>query len=107
MVKEHAVKTCAACGRGFSWRKRWARDWHAVRYCSERCRRQRPGKIDVALESAVIELLQQRHGTICPSEVAQRVRHNWRDLMERVRCAGRRDHVFSRIVSIVGTQTSI
>ena len=33
------VKTCAACGRPFTWRKKWARDWDAVRYCSDRCRR--------------------------------------------------------------------
>ena len=32
-------KTCAACGLPFAWRKKWARDWENVRYCSERCRR--------------------------------------------------------------------
>lgn len=32
-------KTCAACGLPFNWRKKWARDWEAVKYCSERCRR--------------------------------------------------------------------
>jgi hypothetical protein len=32
-------KTCAACGRPFAWRRKWARDWDAVRYCSDRCRR--------------------------------------------------------------------
>jgi hypothetical protein len=32
-------KTCAACGKPFSWRKKWARDWDSVKYCSERCRR--------------------------------------------------------------------
>jgi len=26
-----------------SWRKRWARCWDEVRYCSEACRRARPG----------------------------------------------------------------
>ncbi len=37
--KEHLpTKVCAACGRPFAWRKRWARDWDAVRYCSDRCR---------------------------------------------------------------------
>ncbi|PHP69194.1 hypothetical protein CSC94_03435 [Zhengella mangrovi] len=39
-------KVCAACGRPFAWRRKWARDWEAVRYCSDRCRRQgrmRPG----------------------------------------------------------------
>jgi hypothetical protein len=32
-------KICATCGRPFAWRKKWARDWESVRYCSERCRR--------------------------------------------------------------------
>ena len=34
-------KTCAACGRPFAWRRKWARDWENVRYCSEACRRGR------------------------------------------------------------------
>lgn len=33
------TKICAACGRPFTWRKKWARDWPQVRYCSDRCRR--------------------------------------------------------------------
>ncbi|MFM5903642.1 MAG: DUF2256 domain-containing protein [Microbacteriaceae bacterium] len=32
-------KTCAKCGREFEWRKKWAKDWQNVRYCSEKCRR--------------------------------------------------------------------
>ena len=35
-------KTCQGCGLPFVWRKKWARDWEAVRYCSERCRRSKP-----------------------------------------------------------------
>lgn len=31
-------KTCAACGRPFAWRKKWARDWEQVRFCSDACR---------------------------------------------------------------------
>ncbi|MCK8515666.1 DUF2256 domain-containing protein [Methylonatrum kenyense] len=34
-------KTCALCGRPFSWRKKWARDWDHVKFCSERCQRHR------------------------------------------------------------------
>ena len=34
-------KTCPACGRPFTWRKKWARDWENVVYCSDRCRRDR------------------------------------------------------------------
>jgi hypothetical protein len=31
-------KICAACGRPFAWRRKWARDWEQVRYCSDACR---------------------------------------------------------------------
>ncbi|WP_296181618.1 DUF2256 domain-containing protein [Pseudomonas sp. UBA1879] len=36
---ELPVKTCAYCQLPFAWRKKWARCWDEVRYCSERCRR--------------------------------------------------------------------
>lgn len=32
-------KICLTCGLPFNWRKKWAREWDNVRYCSERCRR--------------------------------------------------------------------
>ncbi|MEM8852782.1 MAG: DUF2256 domain-containing protein [Pseudomonadota bacterium] len=32
------TKTCPVCARPFSWRKKWARTWPAVKYCSQRCR---------------------------------------------------------------------
>mmetsp|Transcript_39985 Transcript_39985/g.76481 ORF Transcript_39985/g.76481 Transcript_39985/m.76481 type:complete len:121 (-) Transcript_39985:281-643(-) len=40
-------KDCAVCGRPFSWRKKWERNWEDIRYCSERCRRDR-GRADNA-----------------------------------------------------------
>ncbi|GAA3703017.1 hypothetical protein GCM10022268_10920 [Sphingomonas cynarae] len=36
------TKICIVCQRPFAWRKKWARDWESVRYCSERCRRAGP-----------------------------------------------------------------
>jgi len=36
------AKPCAVCGRPFAWRKKWARDWEAVKFCSDRCRRSAP-----------------------------------------------------------------
>jgi hypothetical protein len=40
VAKEHLPeKRCARCGLPFVWRKKWARSWNEVRYCSERCRR--------------------------------------------------------------------
>ncbi|NQZ76100.1 MAG: DUF2256 domain-containing protein [Ekhidna sp.] len=33
------TKNCATCGKPFSWRKKWEKVWDEVKYCSERCRR--------------------------------------------------------------------
>ena len=38
---ELPLKICVACGRPMAWRKRWAKVWDAVKYCSVRCRRSR------------------------------------------------------------------
>ncbi|THF87996.1 DUF2256 domain-containing protein [Deinococcus sp. KSM4-11] len=35
---QRASKVCAVCGRPFTWRKKWERDWEHVKYCSDRCR---------------------------------------------------------------------
>ncbi|MCX2978630.1 DUF2256 domain-containing protein [Candidatus Marimicrobium litorale] len=34
-------KICPVCQRPFSWRRKWQRDWHEVRYCSKRCKQSR------------------------------------------------------------------
>lgn len=36
------TKTCPVCQRPFAWRRKWARDWDQVRYCSDACRRGTP-----------------------------------------------------------------
>ncbi|MGA1596500.1 MAG: DUF3253 domain-containing protein [Candidatus Nanopelagicales bacterium] len=84
-------KTCARCGRTMEWRKSWARNWDQVRYCSDACRRRRVSATDTALEQAILDLLDARTGTICPSEAARAVdAEGWRDLMEPARQAARR-----------------
>jgi hypothetical protein len=35
---ELPTKTCPVCGRPFTWRKKWERDWDSVKFCSDRCR---------------------------------------------------------------------
>lgn len=37
-------KPCVACGRPMSWRRRWARHWDTVKYCSDACRRLGAGR---------------------------------------------------------------
>jgi hypothetical protein len=40
MKKEHLpTKICLTCHLPFNWRKKWERSWDEVKYCSERCRR--------------------------------------------------------------------
>ncbi|PKR55855.1 DUF2256 domain-containing protein [Thalassospira marina] len=38
------TKTCPICQRSFAWRKKWKDCWQEVKYCSERCRRNRKGE---------------------------------------------------------------
>ena len=86
-------KTCAACGRRFTWRKKWERDWDEVRWCSDACRRARTSPTDDAVERSVLDLLSRRAvgATICPSEAARAVGgEDWRPLMEPARAAARR-----------------
>ena len=35
---ELPAKLCASCGKPFTWRKKWERDWDNVKTCSDRCR---------------------------------------------------------------------
>jgi hypothetical protein len=32
-------KICSMCGRPFTWRKKWEKDWESVKYCSDKCRK--------------------------------------------------------------------
>jgi len=36
------TKQCLVCGLSMTWRKRWAKNWEQVLYCSDACRKQRP-----------------------------------------------------------------
>jgi hypothetical protein len=86
-------KTCATCGRAFSWRKSWEANWDAVRYCSKGCRSRRPRELDHTLERTIVSLLEHRAAaaSLCPSEAVRSVGgEDWRQLMERGRSAARR-----------------
>lgn len=88
------------------WRRKWARNWEQVKYCSDACRRRRDSGPAEDLERAVLALLEgrARDATICPSEAARKVAGEtggdggsadrrdeaWRDLMEPAREAARR-----------------
>ncbi len=92
-MAEAAVKFCAACGRRMVWRRKWARNWENVRYCSRGCRARRQTADDHRLEAAILTLLESRGRgrSICPSEVARQVGgDDWQRLMEPSRAAARR-----------------
>lgn len=92
VVRRSDTKSCLNCGRTITWRKKWARDWVQVKFCSASCR----GKLsstDIALERAILTLLASRSSdaSICPSEAARVVDpENWTKLMEPTRRAARR-----------------
>lgn len=33
------TKKCLTCGIDFIWRKKWENVWEEVKYCSDRCRK--------------------------------------------------------------------
>jgi hypothetical protein len=86
-------KVCVSCGRRITWRKKWARDWANVRYCSDACRRRKNSSDDGPMEQAILDLLADRAAgaTICPSEAARQVDPaGWAARMEDARRAARR-----------------
>ena len=108
---DHAPKHCAACGRTMAWRKSWAKNWDEVKFCSDGCRKHRPGAADGELERQILALLQARGAgkTICPSEAARAVagseeRGAWEPLMEPARAAARRLVAAGSIVITQGGQ---
>ena len=88
-------KVCRVCGRSFEWRKKFARNWHELRYCSSACRQRGYQRFDRWLEHELLATLKQRtrNKTLCPSELARMLKpqeEEWRDLMEPIRMAARR-----------------
>ncbi|MGF2414047.1 DUF2256 domain-containing protein [Ferruginibacter sp.] len=36
------VKICITCNRSFTWRKKWKLVWDEVKYCSDKCKKNKP-----------------------------------------------------------------
>ena len=86
-------KFCIACGRRIEWRAKWARDWEAVRYCSDACRGRGVTESDRMLEAAILALLADRPAgaTILVADAAWVVGEDrWQELAEPARRAARR-----------------
>ncbi len=41
-------KTCPVCNLPFKWRKKWARDWVNVIYCSKKCGKIGRSKLNIS-----------------------------------------------------------
>ena len=39
MTKDLPFKKYIVCNLSFNWRKKWAKEWDNVKYCSQRCRK--------------------------------------------------------------------
>lgn len=86
-MSDRLSKRCLRCARPFTDRRKF-KDFAAVKYCGERCRRTRFSGVNRRIAEALLELLEARgiHKTLCPSEVARRVQpEDWRPLMPAVR----------------------
>lgn len=81
-------KICQTCGREIEYRKKWARDWANVKFCSDTCRRDK-NKFD--FRDAILGLLEkrQRGHTICPSELLPAEQKTDKEMMEHVRRSAR------------------
>ena len=81
-------KVCESCGREIEYRKKWARDWENVKFCSDECRSNKK-KFDFS--DAILSLLEQRKSgmTICPSEVLAPDEKSNKVMMEHVRRSAR------------------
>ena len=46
MIKKENLpsKICITCKKPFSWRKKWQKVWDQVKYCSEKCKRNKVRK---------------------------------------------------------------
>jgi hypothetical protein len=46
-MKRQDSKICAVCNRPMTWRRKWAKSWDEVKYCSEACRRNKKNVVKV------------------------------------------------------------
>ena len=44
MPKNLPFKLCIIWGLPFNWRKKWAKEWENVKYCSQKCRKNKKKK---------------------------------------------------------------
>ena len=75
-------KQCLICGRPMVWRKKWSKVWDDVKYCSERCRRQRNAttkRADERRAAASCSKLKETMREFTTSETDRIIQMAWED----------------------------
>ena len=85
-------KVCPTCGRTFAWRKRWARNWESVVYCSRRCGANKDTSHARSIEARILAHLGAlpRGASIDSIEVIEDELRDDVEAREEVRAAARR-----------------
>lgn len=81
-------KLCLSCGRSFDYRKKWAKNWDEIKYCSDECRKNK-NKFDYSKKILELLALRKDGKTICPSEVLPAELKSDAIYMEHVRRSAR------------------
>jgi len=71
------------------YQKRWAKNWQELKYCSQKCRKNKPDKLDKTLEEHYLELVKTKT-LVTEQDVARALNEAPTDLRERIRKAARR-----------------
>ena len=91
------MKTCATCGREIEPRKKWAKNWDEIKYCSDRCRK---NKVRDQFEEQLLAALQglPRNTNLDPLQILSQTDRSNPEIVEKVRSAARRLHAKNVVV---------
>jgi len=94
-------KNCSSCGRSFTWRKSFAKNWEDVKYCSNACRKRKLSKIDQQIENSILELLEAEtySNPLSTDQIADFLDFgNDKNLLESIKRAARRLEMKSFVI---------
>lgn len=67
MMKRQEAKICVACNRPVTWRKKWAKNWEQVKYCSDACRRDKSKQVDLTTGCLARSAPAKKNESNCPT----------------------------------------
>ena len=94
-------RSCSSCGRSFTWRKSFAKNWEDVKYCSSACRNRKLSKIDQQIENSILELLEAEtySNPLSTDQIADFLDFgNDKNLLESIKRAARRLEMKSFVI---------